>query len=178
MGLVIEGVRQLLTRLHGIQLKCGESLVKFGIRIKSSPNPLKSGVFGGTGRTMIGPKFEYPVSPPDPVCVWHHLARNQHTICPKTIALQHLIFGQYVIRGAKKPININNFAGLSRKWVGVKLFMCFPLSRGKRETHKQNSQEISGKGRDSPGTVPGKSRDNPVKILFMCFLVYWFFSRP
>ena len=54
--------------------------------------------------------------------------------------------------------------------------MCFPSSWGKRETHKQNSQEISGKGRDCPGTVPGQSLDNPVKILFMCFLVYWFLS--
>ena len=53
--------------------------------------------------------------------------------------------------------------------------MCFPFSWGKRETHKQNSQEISGKGRESPRTVPGKSRDNPVKFLFMCLLVYWFF---
>ena len=58
-------------------------------------------------------------------------------------------------RWALWAININNFAGLSRKWVGVKLFMCFPFSWGKRETHKQNSQEISGKGRESPGTVPG-----------------------
>ena len=58
-------------------------------------------------------------------------------------------------QGKKKtPININNFAGLCRKWVGVKLFMCFPFSWGIRETHKQNSQEISGKGRESPGTVP------------------------
>ena len=31
-------------------------------------------------------------------------------------------------QGREKPININNFAGLSRKWVGVKLFMCFPFS--------------------------------------------------
>ena len=37
--------------------------------------------------------------------------------------------------------------------------MCFPFSWGKRETHKQNSQEISGKGRESPGTVPGQSRE-------------------
>ena len=57
------------------------------------------------------------------------------------------------IRGRKKPININNLAGLSRKW--VKLFMCFPFSWRKRETHKQHSQEISGKGRESPGRVPG-----------------------
>ena len=33
--------------------------------------------------------------------------------------------------GRKKPININNFAGLSREWVGVKLFMCFPFFFGK-----------------------------------------------
>ena len=35
---------------------------------------------------------------------------------------------------------------------------------GKRETHKQNSQEISEKGRDSPGIIPGH-----------CF---FFFSGP
>ena len=58
--------------------------------------------------------------------------------------------------------------------MGVKLFMCFPFPWGKGETHKQNSQEISGKGRESPGIVPGWSRDNPVKILFMCFLAHWF----
>ena len=42
-------------------------------------------------------------------------------------------------QGRKQPININNFTGLSRKWVGVKVFMCFPFSWGKRETHKQTS---------------------------------------
>ena len=79
-----------------------------------------------------------------------------------------------ISQGRKKPININNFAGLSRKWVGVKLFMCFPFSWGKRETHKQNSQETSGKGRDSPGIIPGQSRENFVYV-FSCLLV---FSRP
>ena len=38
---------------------------------------------------------------------------------------------------------------------GVKVFMCFPFSRGKKETHKQNSQEISGKGRERAGRVSG-----------------------
>ena len=71
---------------------------------------------------------------------------------PEIGVVPRLLIG---FRGRKKPININNFAGLSRKWVGVKLFMCFPFSWGKRETHKQNSQEISGKGQESPGTVPG-----------------------
>ena len=57
---------------------------------------------------------------------------------------------------------------------GGQIVYVFPFFLGKRETHKQNSQDISGKGWESPGTVPGKSRDNPVKILFMRFLVYWF----
>ena len=69
------------------------------------------------------------------------------------------------IGGAKKKtININNFAGLSWKWVGVKLFMCFPFSWGKEETHKQNSQEISGKGQDYPGIIPGQSRESSVYV--------------
>ena len=54
---------------------------------------------------------------------------------------------------------------------GGQIVYVFSFLLGKRETHKQNSQEISGNGRESPG----QSRDNPVKILFMCFLVYWFF---
>ena len=68
----------------------------------------------------------------------------------------------------KKPININNFAGLSRNWVGVKLFMCFPFSWGKRETHTQTSLEISGKGRDNPG-----AGENFVYVFSVCW-----FSRP
>ena len=62
---------------------------------------------------------------------------------------------------------------------GGQIVYVFPFFPGeKRETHKQNSQEISGKGRESPGTVRGESRDNPAKILFMCFLVYCFFFFP
>ena len=38
---------------------------------------------------------------------------------------------------------------------------------GKGETHKQNSQEISGKGRESPGTVPWK--------ICLCVLLVFFF---
>ena len=49
--------------------------------------------------------------------------------------------------------------------------MCFPFSWGKRETHKQNSQEISGKGRESPGIIPGQSRENFV-FVFACLLVF------
>ena len=67
-------------------------------------------------------------------------------------------------RGPKKPININNFAGLSRKWVGVKLFMCFPKSPG-------NLRKRPGQSRDSPGIIPGQSRENFVYV-FPCLLVF------
>ena len=35
-------------------------------------------------------------------------------------------------RGRKKLININNFAGLSRKWVGGQIVYVFPLFLGKK----------------------------------------------
>ena len=43
---------------------------------------------------------------------------------------------------------------------------CFDFL-GNRETHKQNSQEISGKAT----IVAGQSWDNLVKCLFICILV-------
>ena len=42
------------------------------------------------------------------------------------------------------------------------------VSWGKRETHKQNSQEISGKGRHSRGIIPGQYRENFVYV-FSCY---------
>ena len=70
-------------------------------------------------------------------------------------------------QGKKKHININKLAGLSRDWGGAKnLFMCFfrVIPYGGEKTHKQNP--------------PTKSRDNPVKILFTCFVLYVFFFAP
>ena len=64
-------------------------------------------------------------------------------------------------RGRKKPININNFTGLSRKWVGVKLFICvspFPGEKGK------HINKIPRKSQEKAGRVPGQSRDNPGTI--------------
>ena len=46
-----------------------------------------------------------------------------------------------------------------------------PFSSGKRETHKQNSQEISGKGRGSPGIIPGQSREHFVDVV-SCLLAF------
>ena len=67
----------------------------------------------------------------------------------------------FFVRGDKKPININNFSGLSREWVGVKIINKIP----------RRSQE-------SAGTVPGQSRDNPVKV-FLCVLLFIdFFLAP
>ena len=75
----------------------------------------------------------------------------------------------------EKPININNFSGLSRVWVGVKFVSVLPFSWAKRETHKQNPQEIAGKCRDSlgdnPGIILGQSRENFVYV-FSCLLVF------
>ena len=51
--------------------------------------------------------------------------------------------------------------GIVPEWVGVTLFMCFFFSWGKRETHEQNSEEIS---QEKAGRVPGQSRDNPGTI--------------
>ena len=39
------------------------------------------------------------------------------------------------------------------------LFMCCLSLGEKKETHIQNSQEISGQCRDSPGTIPEQSRE-------------------
>ena len=66
-------------------------------------------------------------------------------------------FGIPESQGNKAPININNFSGLSRKWVGVKITYMLPLSWERQETQKLTSQEIS-----------------VVKILFIRYLVYVF----
>ena len=56
---------------------------------------------------------------------------------------------------------------------GGQFVYVFPFFLGeKRETHKQNSKEISEKGPDSPGIIPGQSMKT------LCFLAYWFFLAP
>ena len=84
-------------------------------------------------------------------------------------------FGNRPFRGVKKKININNFAGLSRKWVGVKLFMCFPFFLGKKRNTETkfpgNLRKRPGESRDSPGIVPGQSRKNFIYV-FSCLLVF------
>ena len=75
--------------------------------------------------------------------------------------------------GGKIPININNFSGLSQERVGVKFVYVLPVSWGNWEKHKQNSEDISGKGRESPGqsrTILKQSRENFV-YAFSCLLV-------
>ena len=59
---------------------------------------------------------------------------------------------------------------------GGQIVYVFPFFLGgKGNTINKIPRKSQEKGRDSPGTVPGQSRDNPVNILFMCLLVYWFF---
>ena len=58
-------------------------------------------------------------------------------------------------RGRKKTNKHKQLCGIVPEMGGGSNCLCVPFFMGKRETHKQNSQEISGKGRESPGTVPG-----------------------
>ena len=62
--------------------------------------------------------------------------------------------------------NINNFPGSSREWVGAKFVYVLPLSWGNKETHKQHSQEISGKCLDSPGILRGESLETGKSTLW------------
>ena len=62
--------------------------------------------------------------------------------------------------GPKKTNKHKQLRGIVPEMGGGQIVYVFPFFLGKRETHKQNSQEISGKGRDSPGTV----RENPGTI--------------
>ena len=60
--------------------------------------------------------------------------------------------------------------------MGVKFVYVLPFLVAKRETHKRNSQEISGECQ--PGTVPGQSQENPGKIPGNSGLCLLAFSGP
>ena len=65
--------------------------------------------------------------------------------------------GGYIFfnRGEKKTNKHKQFRGIVPEVGGGQIVYVFPFSWGKRETHKQNSHKVSGKGWDSPGTIPG-----------------------
>ena len=76
-------------------------------------------------------------------------------------------------QGRKKPNKHKQLFGIVPEMGGGQICLCVALfSWGERETHKQNSQEMSGKCQNSPGIIPGQSRD----IVVYVFLVDWFFS--
>ena len=52
-----------------------------------------------------------------------------------------------------RTLNIHNSSGLSRER-GGRIVCVLPFSRGKKETHKQNSQRLPGKCQDGPGIIP------------------------
>ena len=66
------------------------------------------------------------------------------------------------------PININNFSGLSREWVGVKIVSVSPSFLGKNK----HINKIHRTTQESAGTVPGQSRDNPGTIPSNSFFVF------
>ena len=49
--------------------------------------------------------------------------------------------------------------------------LCVSLFPGEKGTHKHNSLEISGEGWESPGIIPGQSRETFV-YAFSCLLVF------
>ena len=60
---------------------------------------------------------------------------------------------------APEPININNFSGLSREWMGVKsvnVLLFFSWEDGNTQKNK-----IPRKSQENAWTVPGLSGDNP-----------------
>ena len=78
------------------------------------------------------------------------------------------------ISGEKKTNKHKQLRGIVPEMGGGQIVHVFPFSWGKRETHKQNSQEISGKAlrlgqsRDNPGTIP-----EIFVYVFSCLLVFF-----
>ena len=68
---------------------------------------------------------------------------------PKSISLHD------VLEPLKQALWASRDVIISSQICGSKLQKVFTLGDGCWLPNKQNSQEISGKGRDSPGTVPG-----------------------
>ena len=118
------------------------------------------------------------------------LATNEK--CSVTTSSQHLLTGRpyrlfsafsdrimadnnssKAIFGGEKNDNHKQLFRISQNWVGVNFVYVLPVSWGKRDTHQQNSQEISGQSRDSPGIIPGQSRE----MFCFCFSLFIFF-RP
>ena len=84
-------------------------------------------------------------------------------VCPRPCARANHTLSSIISQGKNKHININKSAGLSRDWVGGKKYdFVFRgvIPYGGEKTHKQN---------------PPKSRDNPVKSLYV-FLFGGFFA--
>ena len=63
-------------------------------------------------------------------------------------------------RGRKRPVKLNNFSGMSEKWVGVKFVYVLPFLGQKGKHINKNSR----KSQENAGTVPGQSWDNPGTI--------------
>ena len=100
--------------------------------------------------SLISPRDSLIKQPPQPgfcVEIWQKpcICRIRHFGVPFAMYGNH--------SGGKENNKHNNFAGLSWKWVGVKLFMCFPLPGEKGNTKTKFPGNLR-KGRDSPGTIP------------------------
>ena len=73
-----------------------------------------------------------------------------------------------MLRGEKKTSKHKQLRGIVPEMGGGQTVYVFPLFLGKRETHKQNVpgnlRKRPGESRDSPGIIPGQSRDDFVYV--------------
>ena len=70
--------------------------------------------------------------------------------------------------GDKKTNKHKQLCGIVPEMRGGQLVYVFSFFLGKRE----HINKIPRKSQKKAGTVPGQSLDNPVRIMFMCFLVF------
>ena len=160
------------------------------MRIKQSRVPHLEESTGWDGRFKLGAKKvrtdevhfltyfillllqpEAPRYPHPPLCCW--TCRTYLSAASFSLGSSHrplilflllpFFFSSAVFecRGTKKPININNFSGLSREWVGVK-FVCV-LNK-----FSGNLRKVPEQSRDNPGI--GQPREH-----FVYLFSYWFF---
>ena len=76
--------------------------------------------------------------------------------------------------GGEKANKYRQFFGIVPGMGGSKICLCVAFFSGeKRETQKQNSQEVSGKCRDNPGTISGQSREDFAYVFPCLFVFFW-----
>ena len=132
--------------------------LKWGVRIRSPDQT----------RTIVWkPQFE------DPRCRDHSkFSRKETTKCGFPVQPIPGVAARIALKSGSHRARKNNkqkqLFGIVSGMGGGQICLCVAFSWGNSETHKQNSQEISGKCRDSPGIIPGQSCQDFVYVFVVC----------